>query len=87
MDMDLKMWNDIKETVRKKLNTTQISYDTWIAPLDFSIKENKFFIILPAHMEMARKFIEIKYGEAFQSTLREHLGDRFEVKFVVGDYT
>ena len=48
MDSIKKKWDEIKETVRKEYELTDVSYDTWIKPLRFyDVKENTVIIMIP----------------------------------------
>ncbi|MBD5517156.1 MAG: hypothetical protein HDR07_01200, partial [Lachnospiraceae bacterium] len=35
MDSIKEKWNEIKETIRKEYELTDVSYDTWVKPLQF----------------------------------------------------
>ena len=49
MDMINENWNEIKETVRREYILSDISYHTWIEPLEFYNVENDIVnIIIPS---------------------------------------
>ena len=47
-------WNEIKEIIRQEYDLTTVSFDTWVAPLQFYKVENDIITILipsdKAHM-------------------------------------
>ena len=59
MDSIKKKWDEIKETVRKEYELTDVSYDTWIKPLRFyDVKENTVIIMIRRdHNEIGRAHV------------------------------
>ena len=84
MDIIRDIWEDIKETVRKEYDLSEISYNTWIAPLKFYKMENDTVIIsIPSDQSHALKYISSRYKSFFQVTISEMFEDTYEVKFIL----
>ena len=84
MDMIKDIWEDIKETVRKEYDLSEISYSTWIAPLKFYKVENDTVIIsIPSDQSHALKYISSKYKDFFQVTITEMFDHKYDVSFIL----
>lgn len=84
MDIIRDIWEDIKETVRKEYDLSEISYNTWIAPLKFYKVENDTVIIsIPSDQSHALKYISNRYKSFFQVTITEMLDYNYEVSFIL----
>ena len=70
---DLKAnWTNIKEIVRREYNLSDISYHTWVEPLEFHNIENDVVnIMIPSHQADALNYISSKYKSFFQVTITE----------------
>lgn len=84
MDIIRDIWEDIKETVRKEYDLSEISYHTWIAPLKFYKVENDTVIIsIPSDQSHALKYISNRYKSFFQVTITEMLDYNYDVSFIL----
>ena len=84
MDMINENWNEIKETVRREYNLSDISYHTWIEPLEFYNVENDIVnIIIPSDQAHALNYISTKYKSFFQVTITEMFDHNYEVSFLL----
>lgn len=84
MDIIRDIWEDIKETVRKEYDLSEISYNTWIAPLKFYKVENDTVIIsIPSDQSHALKYISNRYKSFFQVTITEMLDYNYDVSFIL----
>ncbi len=79
-------WNDIKENVRNEFYITDISYNTWIKPLEFSeFKDNTVYIIVPNDQSQAIRVIDKKYNTFFMVMISQMLetDEEIRVSFVL----
>lgn len=77
-------WNLIKETVRREYSLSDISYQTWINPLEFYNIENDIVnIIIPADQAQAFSYISNKYKIFFQVTISEMFDHTYEINFML----
>ncbi|MBE5868351.1 MAG: chromosomal replication initiator protein DnaA [Lachnospiraceae bacterium] len=84
MEINKEKWQEIKETVRREYNLTDISYNTWIEPLELhSVKEKIFYIIIPTDKASAFSYISTKYKEFFHVTISEICNDDYDVSFIL----
>jgi len=78
------MWETIKNTVRKEYDLSDISYNTWVAPLKFYKTENDTVIIsIPSDQSHALKYISQKYKSYFQVTITEMFNHNYDVSFIL----
>lgn len=84
MEQIKERWEDIKETVRREYSISNISYDTWIKPLEFYNVENDVVnIIIPSDQAHALNYISNKYKMFFQVTITEMFDHDYEVSFLL----
>ena len=70
MESISKKWNEIKETLRKEYELSDISFSTWIEPLNFyEVKDNIVTILIPSDQAHALNYITSKYRSFFQVTI------------------
>lgn len=84
MDNIKEKWADIKETVRREYNLSDISYHTWIEPLEFyNIENDVVNIIIPSDQAHALNYISSKYRSFFQVTVTELFNHNYEISFIL----
>ena len=77
-------WNLIKETLRKEYELSDISYTTWIAPLNFyEVKDNVVTIMIPSDQAHALNYISSRYKSFFQVTISEMMNHTYEISFIL----
>ena len=78
-------WSDIKEYIKEEYEISNVSYDTWIAPLRLSsVDGDTVFIELPED-EVGGNFISYidkKYNLYFKVAIEEKTGFHCEVRFI-----
>ena len=78
-------WSDIKEYIKEEYEISNVSYDTWIAPLRLSsVDGDTVFIELPEY-EVGGNFISYidkKYNLYFKVAIEEKTGFHCEVRFI-----
>lgn len=77
-------WLTIKETIRREYGLTNISYNTWVKPLEFyTIINGEVNIIVPSDQSHALNYISSKYKSFFQVTITEMFDHYYDVKFIL----
>ncbi|MBQ7954856.1 MAG: chromosomal replication initiator protein DnaA [Lachnospiraceae bacterium] len=84
MELIKEQWELIKETVRDEYNLTDVSYKTWINPLEIHcVKDKNVYIIIPSDKAGASDYISKKYKMFFQVTISEMFSDNYDVTFIL----
>ena len=84
MDSIKENWNLIKETLRKEYELSDISYTTWIEPLNFhQVKDNVVTIMIPSDQAHALNYISSKYKIFFQVTIAEMMNHTYDISFIL----
>lgn len=84
MDNIKEKWMDIKETVRREYNLSDISYHTWVEPLKFyNIIDDVVNIVIPLDQAHALNYISSKYKSFFQVTITEMFNHDYDVAFIL----
>ena len=77
-------WEMIKQTIHKEYDLTNISYTTWIEPLQFSdVKNDTVYIQIPAGQAHALNYISNKYGNYFKVTISEMMEHDYDISFIL----
>lgn len=77
-------WEEIKETIKMEYDLSDISYSTWIKPLNFYNVENDVVIILiPSDQAHALNYITNKYKNYFQVSISEMFNHEYSVSFIL----
>ena len=77
-------WLAIKETIRREYNISDISYQTWLEPLEFyNIADDVVNIIIPSDQAHALNYISSKYKSFFQVTITEMFNHNYDIKFIL----
>ena len=84
MDAIKENWDKIKDIVKTEYNLSNISYNTWIAPLKYHNEENDTVtILIPSDTSYALDYISNKYKTFFQVTISEFMNHEYEVRFIL----
>lgn len=77
-------WEEIKETIKMEYDLSDISYSTWVKPLNFYNVENDVVIILiPSDQAHALNYISNKYKSYFQVSISEMFDHEYSVSFIL----
>ena len=77
-------WEEIKETIKMEYDLSDISYSTWVKPLNFYNVENDVVIILiPSDQAHALNYISNKYKNYFQVSISEMFDHEYSVSFIL----
>ena len=84
MDFIKENWTLIKETLRTEYDLSDISYNTWVKPLNFhSVKDDTVTIMIPSDQAHALKYISSKYKSYFQVTISEMMDHTYDIAFIL----
>ena len=76
-------WNEIKEILRKEYELTNISFNTWVAPLQFYKEENDVvYILIPSEQAHLQGYIQKQYTIYFNVTISELMNHDYTVSFI-----
>ncbi|MBQ8198727.1 MAG: chromosomal replication initiator protein DnaA [Lachnospiraceae bacterium] len=77
-------WEEIKMTIKKEYDLSDISFNTWIAPLKFYDVEDKTVkIIIPSDKAHAVSYISTKYKNYFQVSVSEMFNEEYNISFLL----
>lgn len=84
MDSIKEKWDEIKETIRKEYELTDVSFDTWIKPLRFyDVKDNVVIIMIPSDQAHALNYISSKYKNFFKVIISEMMDHTYDISFIL----
>lgn len=84
MDSIKEKWDEIKETVRKEYELTDVSYDTWVKPLSFyDVREDVVIIMIPSDQSHALNYISSKYKSFFKVVISEMMDHTYDISFIL----
>lgn len=84
MDKIKDSWEAIKETIKKEYDLSEISYVTWVEPLQYYKTEDDAVIVsIPSDQSHALKYISSKYKSYFEVTITEMMDHNYKVTFIL----
>lgn len=84
MDSIKEKWDEIKDTIRKEYELTDVSYSTWIEPLRFyDVKDNVVIIMIPSDQAHALNYISSKYKNFFKVIVSEMMNHTYDISFIL----
>ncbi|MBR2949006.1 MAG: chromosomal replication initiator protein DnaA [Lachnospiraceae bacterium] len=79
-------WETIKQVIHTEYDLSNISYITWIEPLQFfEVRDNIVYILIPTKLSHAIKYISSKYSTYFKVTISEMFDHNYDVSFIIED--
>ena len=83
MDKIIEKWDEILNTVKKEYEISDVSFDTWIRPLEvFAIEGNTLYILVPSE-QMALTYISKKYLAPLRVAIVEITEIEYEIEFIL----
>ena len=87
MDKILEKWDEILHTVKTEHDISDISFDTWIRPLEvYGIDGNTLYILVPSE-QMTLSYISKKYYLPLKVAVAEIIGIEYEIQFILPEQT
>ena len=85
MDLILDKWDEILQTVKTEHDITDISFETWIKPLEvYGVEGNTLYILVPS-VQMTLNYNSKKYYLPLKVAITEITGIEYEIKFILPD--
>ena len=84
MNIVMKKWPEILDLVKKELELSDVSFDTWLKPLKIHSVENEVVTIIVQSKEFI-KYIEKKFQLHIKVAITELSGLDCEIKFITPD--
>ncbi len=83
MDLLLEKWDEILNTVKEEHDISDVSFDTWMRPLEvYGIDGDKLYILSPSE-QMALSYITKKYLLPLKVTIAEITGIKYDIEFIL----
>lgn len=83
MDKIIEKWDEILNTVKQEYEISDVSFDTWIRPLEvFAIEGNTLYILVPSE-QMALSYISKKYLAPLRVAIVEITEIEYDIKFIL----
>ena len=83
MDKILEKWEEILQYVKKEHELSDISFDTWLKPLEvYSVEENLIYILVPSE-QIGISYLNKKYYLALRVAIAEILWIEYDIKFIL----
>ena len=77
-------WDEIKDSIRKEYDLSDISFNTWIAPLKlYNVENDIVTILIPSDQGHALNYITSKYKSFFQVTISEMFDHTYDISFIL----
>ena len=84
MDAIKENWTTVKEAVRREYSLSDISYHTWVEPLEFhNVVNDGEGIIIASDQAHALNYISSKYKSFFQVTITEMFDHPYDINFIL----
>lgn len=85
MENLIKKWNEILERVRTEYDISDVSFSTWLKPLEvFSVDGDVLYLLFPTDSnQMSLHYINKKYKLPLIVTIAEMTGKEYEIKFLL----
>jgi chromosomal replication initiator protein DnaA len=84
MDNIEKNWDEIKNTIRKEYNVSDVAYSTWIDPLKFGGNSGSTVdIIIPSDKSLSLDYVSRKYTDCFRVTITEMMDKPYDIRFIL----
>ena len=85
MDKVIEKWDEILTIVKNEHELSEISFDTWLRPLNvYAIEDNKLYIIVPQG-QMGLSYISKRYFLPLMVTITEVTGIEYDIHFILPD--
>ena len=86
MEKVIEKWDQILNTVKKEHEISDISFDTWMRPLEvYAIEDNTLYILAPFE-QMALSYIQKKYYLPLKVAIGEVIGEEYDIQFILPEH-
>ena len=86
MEKVIEKWDQILNTVKKEHDISDISFDTWMRPLEvYAVEDNTLYILAPFE-QMALSYIQKKYYLPLKVAIGELMGREYDIQFILPEH-
>ena len=86
MEKVIEKWDQILNTVKKEHEISDISFDTWMRPLEvYAVDGNTLYILAPFE-QMALSYIQKKYYLPLKVAIGEVIGEEYDIQFILPEH-
>lgn len=85
MELVEQKWEEILLTVKEEHDLTEVSFNTWLKPLEIYTIQNERIYILVSSAQMGLSYITKKYYLPLKVAIAEVTGIEYEIEFVLPD--
>ncbi|MBR3811347.1 MAG: chromosomal replication initiator protein DnaA [Agathobacter sp.] len=86
MEKLIEKWDHILNTVKREHEISDISFDTWMRPLEvYALDGNTLYILAPFE-QMALSYIQKKYYLPLKVAICEILEKEYDIQFIIPEY-
>ena len=87
MDHILEKWDLILTTVKTEHDISDVSFNTWIKPIElFGIKEDTLYILVPSD-QMTLNYVSKRYNLPLKVAIAEITGTEYNIQFILPEQT
>ncbi len=86
MEKVIEKWDQILNTVKKEHEISDISFDTWMRPLEVYALEDNILYILAPFEQMALSYIQKKYYLPLKVAIGEVLEKEYDIQFILPEH-
>lgn len=84
MEELLNKWDDIKSSIQKEYSLSDISFKTWIQPLDiYEVNDDVITILIPSDKAQSINYISNKYYLPIKVSISEAIHKECDIKFIL----
>ncbi|MBQ9030636.1 MAG: chromosomal replication initiator protein DnaA [Parasporobacterium sp.] len=85
LDAIKEKWSDILFYLKKEYDISEVSFNTWLCPLQVTAVENDTIIIMVPEESIGLSYIKKKYYLPLKVSVAEIMGKDFEIEFILPD--
>ncbi len=85
MDFLLQKWEEILNKVKEEHDLTEVSFNTWLKPLQVCAVQDNCIYVLVSSEQMGLSYINRKYYLPLKVAIAESTGIEYELEFVLPD--
>lgn len=85
MDLLMAQWSEILQKLKKEYDIMDVSYETWLKPLEvFAVENDTLYILFPQDTnQMSLNYISKRYELPLKVTIGEVTGQEYNIKFIL----
>ncbi|MGI6072900.1 MAG: chromosomal replication initiator protein DnaA [Lachnospiraceae bacterium] len=85
LDTIIKKWSDILNKLKQEYDISDVSFKTWLLPLEVRAVEGDTIIIVVPEETIGLQYIKKKYSTPLKVCVEEVLGRSFDLEFILPD--